>query len=117
MSAFDEMAAARVTMQDQIDDLTARLNTEHLERIAADDHTRHATEEAVELLRGAAESLDCLSAVKEAVRVLQALNQSLERKLEVCEERTQEIQTGLLSITAKVAALEGRERVRHPEPW
>ncbi len=86
MNAFQEMSARRVTIEERVNDLEARLNTEHAERIAADDHARKATEEAVELLRGAAESLDCLRAVKESVRVLQAQVAALERRPTHLEE-------------------------------
>jgi hypothetical protein len=72
MSAFDEMVAARITMQEQIDELTARLNAERAERMAADNHAQKATEEAVALWRAAIESIALMNSMAEAVAVLQA---------------------------------------------
>ena len=79
MSAFQEMAARRVAVLEYVKALSAdmsaligRMDVETAERIAADDHARKATEEAVELLRGTAEPLERLRGMEEAVEVLQA---------------------------------------------
>lgn len=90
MSAFDKMFAARVTMQDQIDELTARLNTEHAERVATDDHAGKATEEAVALLRSTTEPLARFAAMEEAVHVLQAQAAAWEKRWEDQRASTKE---------------------------